>query len=563
MTSTLSPTPSADAMARTLQVGTNLPNAYPTIGAALAAATDGTVVSVAPGEYPEAIYVNGVTAVIVAAAGPGTVVIDATTLPYPAIGCVDGTVELRDLTVRSGDAPVVAVDHGRLKLTRCELTARFGAGVRATNSSQVELTQVRVPGGHNGFVIDDSTGVIADCEIADVASDGIIVRHGADPEIRGCTVRSCGERGCYVYQFGRPILTDCRFADVGEAGIAVAHESAPTIRRCTVERSRGPGISFGRGCGGVVEDCTFTELGAEPVRLAPDAHPDLGRPGEIPTDAGPISETDRLLAELDGMIGLAGVKDQVRGVIDEIQVNEWRRASGLSAGQVSHHLIFSGAPGTGKTTVARIYGRLLAALNVLPTDKLVEVGRQDLVAGYLGQTATKTEEVFRSALGGVLFIDEAYALARSFGAGRDFGQEAIDTLVKLMEDHRDEIAVIAAGYTGEMQEFLAMNPGLASRFARTVEFASYAPAELVEISAWIAREADYLLEPAVEAGLQRHYEAVDRGGTFGNGRDARRLFDAMRTAQAGRLRRLGRQPSRDDLRTLTLDDLRAAIGLVP
>jgi hypothetical protein len=108
-----------------------------------------------------------------------------------------------------------------------------------------------------------------------------------------------------------------------------------------------------------------------------------------------------------------------------------------------------------------------------------------------------------------------------------------------------------------------MNPGLASRFARTVEFASYAPPELVEISAWIAREADYLLEPAVEAGLQRHYETVDRGGTFGNGRDARRLFDAMRTAQAGRLRRLGRQPSRDDLRTLTLDDLRAAIGLVP
>lgn len=558
MTSTLSDTASADVVARTLQVGTDLPNAYPTVGAALAAATDGTVVSVAPGEYPEAIYVNGVAAVIVAAAGPGTVVIDATALPYPAVGCVDGTVELRDLTVRAGDAPVVAVDHGRLKLTRCELSARFGAGVRATNSSHVELVGVRVPDGHHGFVIDDSTGLIADCEVTGVAGDGIIVRHGADPEIRGCTVRSCGERGCYVYQFGRPTLTDCRFADVGEAGIAVAHESAPTIRRCRVERSRGPGIAFGRGCGGSVADCTFSELGGEPIAVAAGAHPDLG--GVAPAVAGPVDTTEQLLAELAGMIGLAGVKAEVRGLIDEIQVNEWRRGCGLSTGQVGHHLVFAGAPGTGKTTVARLYGRLLSGLHVLPTDTLVEVGRQDLVAGYLGQTAAKTEEVFRSALGGVLFIDEAYALARSFGAGRDFGQEAIDTLVKLMEDHRGEIAVIVAGYTREMAEFLAMNPGLASRFARTVEFASYTPAELVAISGWIAQDADYQLEPAVEAGLLRHYESVDRDGSFGNGRDARRLFDRMRQAQAGRLRRLGRKPTRTDLRTLTIEDLRAAVG---
>jgi DNA polymerase III delta prime subunit len=558
MTGTLSPTPSADAMARTLQVGTKLPNAYPTIGAALSDATEGTVVSVAPGEYPEAIYLNGVTATIVAAAGPGTVVIDATALPYPAIGCVDGAVELRDLTVRSGDAPVVAVDHGRLTLTRCELTARFGAGVRATNGSRVELRAVRVPGGHHGFVIDDSTGVIADCEISDVAGDGIIVRHGADPEIRGCTVRSCGQRGCYVYQFGRPTLTDCRFAEVGEAGIAVAHESAPTIRRCRVERSRGPGIAFGRGCGGSVEDCTFAELGGEPVARAPGARPDLGGPAK-PTDAGPADPAGQLLAELDGMIGLAAVKEEVRGIIDEIQVNEWRRGSGLSTSQVSHHLIFSGAPGTGKTTVARIYGRLLATLGVLPAGTLLEVSRSDLVAGYLGQTASKTEEVFGRALGGVLFIDEAYALARSFGAGRDFGQEAIDTLVKLMEDHRGEIAVIAAGYTREMAEFLASNPGLASRFARVVEFASYTATELVAISGSLATSADYRLEPAVEAGLLRHFEGIDRGGGFGNGREARKLFDAMRTVQAGRLRRLGRQPSRDELRTLTADDLQAAI----
>jgi hypothetical protein len=469
-------------------------------------------------------------------------------------------VELRDLTIRSGDAPVVAVDHGSLTLERCELTARFGAGVRAANGSQVALAQVTVHGGQNGFVIDDSTGVIADCRISDVDGDGIIVRHGADPEIKACTVRGCGERGCYVYQFGRPTLVDCTFADVHDAGIAAVHESAPTIRRCRIERSRGPGISFGRGCGGSIEDCTFTELGAEPVTVAPGAHPDLGGSGAAPATTGPVSDTDRLLTELDGMIGLAGVKQEVRAVIDEIQVNEWRRGSGLSVGQVGHHLIFAGPPGTGKTTVARIYGRLLAALKVLPTDTLVEVSRQDLVVGYLGQTATKTEEVFRSALGGVLFIDEAYTLSRTFGSGRDFGQEAIDTLVKLMEDHRSEVVVIAAGYTTEMAEFLATNPGLASRFAKTVDFANYHPAELVAISDRIATDADYRFEPSVEAALLRHFESVDRTGTFGNGREARKLFDAMRKVQAGRLRQLGRLPSRDDLRTLTMDDLLAATG---
>jgi Cdc6-like AAA superfamily ATPase len=419
-----------------------------------------------------------------------------------------------------------------------------------------------VQGGQNGFVVDDSTGVIADCSISDVDGDGIIVRHGADPEIKGCTVRGCGERGCYVYQFGRPTIVDCTFADVHDAGIAAVHESAPTIRRCRIERSRGPGISFGRGCGGSIEDCTFTELGAEPVAVAPDAHPDLGGPEAVPAATGPVSDTDRLLAELDGMIGLADVKQEVRAIIDEIQVNEWRRSSGLNVGQVSHHLIFAGPPGTGKTTVARIYSRLLAALKVLPTDTLVEVSRQDLVVGYLGQTATKTEEVFRSALGGVLFIDEAYTLARSFGSGRDFGQEAIDTLVKLMEDHRSEIVVIAAGYTREMDEFLAMNPGLASRFAKTVDFANYGPAELVAISDRIAADADYRFEPPAAAALARHFGTVDRTGNFGNGREARKLFDAMRKAQAGRLRQLGRVPSRDDLRTFTVDDLQAATGRI-
>jgi SpoVK/Ycf46/Vps4 family AAA+-type ATPase len=267
---------------------------------------------------------------------------------------------------------------------------------------------------------------------------------------------------------------------------------------------------------------------------------------------------EKLLAELDSMIGLTGVKNEVRSLIDEIQVNEWRRNAGLAVGAAGHHLIFTGAPGTGKTTVARIYGQLLKALGMLPNGLFREVSRRDLVGQYIGHTAEKTTSVFEEALGGVLFIDEAYTLSRSAGASADFGREAIDTLVKLMEDHRDEVAVIVAGYTVEMQDFLNANSGLASRFAKTLEFENYEPEELVLIVNRIARNDDYLLAPGVGDALLEWFGQIERDRNFGNAREARKLLEGMRKAQSGRLRGLGRMPSRDDLRTLMLADLLVA-----
>jgi hypothetical protein len=166
--------------------------------------------------------------------------------------------------------------------------------------------------------------------------------------------------------------------------------------------------------------------------------------------------------------------------------------------------------------------------------------------------------VFEDALGGVLFIDEAYTLSRAGGASADFGQEAIDTLVKLMEDHRDRIAVIVAGYTGEMADFLDANSGLASRFAKTLEFENYGPDELVMIANRIARNDDYLLGPGLGDALHEWFAQMERNRNFGNAREARKLLEGMRKAQSGRLRALGRMPSRDDLRTLVLDDLLTA-----
>ncbi len=549
------------AVAPTLVVGSAHRHAFATIGEALSTAPPGATISVAPGTYREAIYINEVSATIVAV-DFGTVTIDATALPYPSVSCTGGAVTLRGIVLTAGDAAVVAVDGGRLTMAECELRAGAGAGVKATNRSQLDLRNVTVHGGHSGLVIDDSTGVVAECEISDVAGDGIIVRHGADPVIRRCTVRDCADRGCYVYQFGRPVLEGCTFSDLGDAGIAVVHESAPQVRHCTVERTRGPGIAFGRGCAGTVEDCSFAQVGGVEVDVAEGARPEVGSTTGAGAGRGaPDGQhgVARLLAELDGMIGLPRVKHEVRTLIDEIQVNEWRRASGLAVGNLSHHLVFAGAPGTGKTTVARIYGRLLSAMKVLPTDTFVEVARQDLVAGYLGQTAAKTTEVFRSALGGVLFIDEAYALARTIGSGRDFGQEAIDTLVKLMEDHRDQIVVIAAGYTADMAEFLKANAGLASRFARVVEFENYTADQLVSIVGRIVAAADYALESPAGPLLRKHFAALPRDAAFGNAREARKLFEEVRKAQAVRLRQLGYRPGPDELRAITEEDLRSVL----
>ncbi|HXA62132.1 MAG TPA: AAA family ATPase, partial [Streptosporangiaceae bacterium] len=209
-------------------------------------------------------------------------------------------------------------------------------------------------------------------------------------------------------------------------------------------------------------------------------------------------------------------------------------------------------PGTGKTTVARLYSELLAALGIIKGGQLVEVARVDLVGRYVGHTAQLTKEVFERARGGVLFIDEAYALAQ--GGENDFGQEAIDTLVKLMEDHRDDTVVIAAGYSEEMGRFVAANPGLASRFGRRIEFEDYTSAELVTIVEQQAEAQGYELDAGLLPALLQHFESVPRDRNFGNARYARQVMDQLINQQAGRLSRSA-DPSLDELRGLVIEDL--------
>jgi hypothetical protein len=374
----------------------------------------------------------------------------------------------------------------------------------------------------------------------------------------------------YVYHSATPKIERCEIEDARGAGIAVAIQSSPTILECFIHDTHSVGIHVGPGCGGSIRanqisgsasPPVFVDAGATAVVVEPEdtaSRPLVGAAAGSSATGKDAERVDVLLRELDSMIGLARVKNEVRALIDEIQVNEWRRREGLAVDVVSQHLIFTGAPGTGKTTVARIYGQLLNALGMLPNGEFREVSRRDLVGQYIGHTAEKTTSVFEQSLGGVLFIDEAYTLSRSAGASADFGQEAIDTLVKLIEDHRDHIAVIVAGYTTEMQDFLAANSGLASRFAKTLEFENYSPEELVLIAGRIARHGDYRFAPGLTDALLDWFSHLQRGESFGNAREARKLLEGMRKAQSGRLRALGRVPSRDDLTLLTVDDLLVA-----
>ena len=261
-----------------------------------------------------------------------------------------------------------------------------------------------------------------------------------------------------------------------------------------------------------------------------------------------------LLAELEALIGLAAVKAEVRLVVNLLQIQRLRRKRNLPVVEGSRHLVFTGNPGTGKTTVARLLADLYWELEVVDHGQLVETDRSGLVAGYVGQTAIKVTEVFTSALGGVLLIDEAYALAQ--GGDRDFGQEAIATLVKLVEDHRDDVVVIAAGYPDEMDEFIDSNPGLRSRFPKTIHFADYTDDELVQIFESLCTKSRYQCDAAAGTKLQAVFAAQERGRGFGNGRFARNLFEDAVARQASRLVKL-ESPTDEQLLTLTADDIAA------
>jgi hypothetical protein len=288
----------------------------------------------------------------------------------------------------------------------------------------------------------------------------------------------------------------------------------------------------------------------QPTQAAPPAEAEKPAEAEAPKEPDvPPKSLAELLAELDALVGLEAVKGEIHRQVAVLEIEAKRAAAGLKVPTITRHLVFVGNPGTGKTTVARLVAGIYRALGLLTQGQLVEVDRSELVAGYLGQTAMKTADVVKSAVGGVLFIDEAYSLA-----GDQYGTEAVDTLVKEMEDRRHDLVVIVAGYPEPMAFFIAQNPGLASRFRTTIEFADYSDDELVGIFRVLAEGADYDLPGDVEARFREMLKGIRRGPTFGNGRYSRNVLEAAIGQHAWRLRDI-EEPTVEQLRTLAPEDL--------
>ncbi|WP_083473375.1 right-handed parallel beta-helix repeat-containing protein [Frankia sp. R43] len=461
--------------------------------------------------------------------------------------------------------------------TDCRITGGSGAGVQIGVDAEATLRACRVERtGTAGVVLAGrARTLIEDCRIEDTSGSGLVVWTGAAPDVRSTRLRRPGKNGLFVGDGGagtferceiagsafpavhigagaRPRLVGCRIADC-ETDLSLAEGAEPHFERCEtdgVRQSHLPGTGrSGPGATAATAIGAATALGGGTASRA-----GLGAGGDGAEAGSQAAETlEDLLAELTGLVGLDRVKQDVGAQVKLMQTVRRRQEAGLPAPPLSRHLVFAGNPGTGKTTVARLYGRLLATLGILEHGHLVETDRSDMVGEYVGHTAPKTQAVFRRALGGVLFVDEAYSLV-PHGLGNDFGQEAIATLVKLMEDHRDRIVVIVAGYPVEMGRFVSSNPGLASRFSRTLTFEDYSSAELTRIVASQCRQHEYQLPEPTVAALDTYFEALPRNRGFGNGRLARQVFQRMTENQAQRVAELA-TPTTEDLLRLDPVDL--------
>jgi AAA+ superfamily predicted ATPase len=417
-----------------------------------------------------------------------------------AVHHTGSNLELTEVSFEGVGGHAVVAAGSRASVERCTVSTS-GTGIEASGGCRLSVTATEVDGGEHG----------------------VVARTKAIVRVTDSTLRHSRRSGVLV-EGAKAVLTSTRVEDSRGDGVMIGDESEVEFRGVEVRRSAGVGLRS-------TQPLTFE---AAAVELQDNVKGDLEWPGR--SARGVDRSVDELLEELELLVGLGNVKKKIRSLLNIIRLRQREADLGRTSEPVTLHAVFTGPPGTGKTTVARLYGELLHAMGFLDSGRFSEVTRADLVVGYIGQTASNVRQKFVASIGGVLFIDEAYSLAAQAGAANaDFGEEAINELVPLMENHRQQIAVIAAGYTSEMEAFLDKNPGLRSRFAAVIEFPSYRNEELMEILQRSLARQDRRATPDAIAAAAEYFAALPRDRDFANAREVRRLLDAVVEAIANRV----------------------------
>ena len=452
--------------------------------------------------------------------------------------------------IYKGTNGISVVENGRGIIEDCEIYENTYPGIAINSGSNPMINRCKIYKGksYGILVTNNSQGIISDCEIYGNNNHGIAITSGSDPTINSCKIHD-EDWGIVVSEKGQGLIEFCDIYANKNAGMSITSDGNPRVRKCKIHDGKGNGISVKERGQGTIEDCEIYGNAALGVLIGSGGNPTIRRCQIVDSRS-----LDVLLQELDSLIGLSSVKEVVREIVDTEIANQRLRAAGMKVDQTeTRHMAFIGNPGTGKTTVAALLGEIFKQLGILKKEKFVEVRRDLLVGQYQGHTAKRTATTVNSALDGILFVDEAYALVQ--GEQDEYGREAINTLISLMENYRERLIVIFAGYAPQMRQLISSNQGLESRIAYQIEFSDYTAQEMEQIFATMCQKSGWISSQDLSNYIQKVFANIyaSRDENFANARNVRNLFEAM-------VRRLKSRIVRDNLSgeamlTLTVEDI--------